>query len=124
MNTNAEIKLNRIEENLLSHWEYLLEFVGIDDDLTMDDLTDEDRARFRIEMDLFVDSILPTVPTKGWAFWTDCYSIYTTSEALANRLADIIDTFADAHTGYYDPEEDAKSNEIRPDTGYWYVDWD
>ena len=117
---NTEIKPNRIEENLINHWECLIEgYEG-------DPVDDEDRDRIHAEVELFLEHILPTEPTEGWAFWTgtDHYEFLTASEELADRLADIIDTFADAHTGYYDPEEDSKSNEIRPDTGYWYVDWD
>lgn len=114
--TAAEIKLNRIEENLLSHWDYLLGFCE-----DKEDLTDEDRARFKIEMELFTDSILPTEPTEGWAFWTDYNYIYTESETLAERLADVIDFFADAHTGRFDPEELLAQFDGKP---CFYVNWD
>lgn len=112
---NTEIKLNRIEENLIDHWECLIEgYEG-------DPVDDEDRDRIHVEVELFLGHILPTEPTEGWAFWTDWNYIYTDSEELADRLADIIDTFATAHTGYFNPSEMLNVFDGKP---CHYVNWD
>lgn len=116
--TSTEIKLNRIEENLLFHWECLIESNG------MEGLTDFERDEIHLEVQLFLEQILPGEPTPGWAFWSDGAEFLTKSEELADRLADIMDAFADGHTGYYDPEEDERENAVDNHTGYWYADWD
>lgn len=45
------------------------------------------------------------------------------SEELADFIADEIEMFfnVQCNTGYYDPEEDARNNEVDDRTGWWYV---
>lgn len=53
---------------------------------------------------------------------SDGEQLLTETEELANALADLIDLVDDCQTtGYYDPEEDAKSGEVDEYTGYYYV---
>ena len=45
------------------------------------------------------------------------------SEDLAELVADEIEEFfnVQCNTGYYDPEEDERNNEVDDRTGWWYV---
>ena len=60
--------------------------------------------------------------------WTDGSEILCKTEWLADTLADVIDHLAGetvTHTGYYDPEEDAKEqNGPFRTTGWYYIDFD
>lgn len=59
--------------------------------------------------------------------WTDGEEILCHTEAEAEAIADLLencDPEIMAHTGYYDPEEDKRNNEVNDHTGYWYVDID
>jgi hypothetical protein len=50
-------------------------------------------------------------------------TIMAEDEKSADTLADFLEKFGyDACTGYYDLEEDKRSNEIDECTGLWYVD--
>lgn len=50
-------------------------------------------------------------------------TIMAEDEKSANLLADFLEKFGyDPCTGYYDPEEDKRSNEVDQCTGLWYVD--
>jgi hypothetical protein len=49
------------------------------------------------------------------------------SEELADMIANIIEGISgehEAHTGYYDPDEDVLSGEVDEYTGWYYVDYD
>ena len=49
------------------------------------------------------------------------------SEELAEMIANIIEAISgehEAHTGYYDPEEDEKDNCVDDRTDWYYVDYD
>ena len=124
--TNTEIRLNPIEERLLDHWETLLETDKETQDVPLRDVWhDETANQIRIEVNLFLDQILPVdYPLCDWAFWTDGTEILTKSEELAARMERIVSFFADGHYHYYDPEEDKRNGETDNHTGYWYVDWD
>lgn len=118
-------KPSRIEENLLTHWETVIETDGEVRDVPLyDEWHDENMNNIRTEVYSFVECILPQTPSPEWAFWTDGIEILTKSEELAARLEKIVSFFADGHYHRYDPEEDAKLNETDDHTGYWYVDWD
>lgn len=62
--------------------------------------------------------------------WTqDGDEILCKTESAANAIADILTTLYKTQgdennviTGYYDPEEDEKNNEVDIRTGWWYVD--
>lgn len=66
----------------------------------------------------------------GWNsinVWYDGSEILCNSEELADMIADILDDISGeklSHTGYYDPEEDARDNCVDIHTGWFYVDWD
>lgn len=60
--------------------------------------------------------------------WSSGYEILCKTEAAADALADMFETLYAAqgedvliNTGYYDPEEDARNNELDSFTGWWYV---
>ena len=63
-------------------------------------------------------------------FWTNGNEILCPSETdceiVAEFLRDIFREFStiDVHTGYYDPDEDARSNEQDDNTGFYYIDFD
>lgn len=62
--------------------------------------------------------------------WTqDGDEILCKTESAANAIADMLTTLYKTQgdennviTGYYDPEEDEKNNEVDIRTGWWYVD--
>ena len=61
------------------------------------------------------------------SIWTDGEEILCPTEAQAEAIADLLedcDPEIVARTGYYDPEEDKRNNEVNDHTGYWYVDID
>ena len=59
-------------------------------------------------------------------FWTDGYEILCKTEKQATALADFLEDigFDYVNTGYYDPEEDKRNNEVDQFTGWWYVSID
>lgn len=52
--------------------------------------------------------------------------ILTDTEEQADKIADLLEAlgFDYANTGYYDPEEDERNNEVDDRTGKWYVSVD
>ena len=48
-------------------------------------------------------------------------------ESDCERFADALDKyvfgFAECHTGYYDPQDDMRSDEVDENTGWYYIDW-
>ena len=65
---------------------------------------------------------LPQKPTKNGKLWTDADEILG-GEAEINRMADILsEQGEDVCTGYYDPVEDKKNDEVDRYTGYWYLE--
>lgn len=64
-------------------------------------------------------------------FWSNGYEILCPSETdceiVASFLEDVFrewDVSVSVHTGYYDPDEDARSGEQDDNTGFWYIDID
>lgn len=59
-------------------------------------------------------------------YWTDGEEILCKSENAAEHLANFLEDigFDMVHTGYYDPEEDQKNNEVNDHTGWYYVSID
>lgn len=58
-------------------------------------------------------------------YWSNGDAFLCSCETEASILSDFISTFGVvAQTGYYDPEEDARSNEQDDCTGFWYVTWE
>lgn len=52
-------------------------------------------------------------------------TIYCKNELVIETIAEIFGVLGcDVHTGYYDPEEDARSGETDERTGCYYVDID
>lgn len=63
--------------------------------------------------------------------WSSGCEILCKTEDGADALADMFETLYAAqgeevlvNTGYYDPEEDARNNELDSFTGWWYVNID
>lgn len=59
--------------------------------------------------------------------WTDGTEILCAYEDMAEKIADILDAISgepEAHTGYYDPFEDARDGCVDDHTGFYYVDFD
>ena len=59
-------------------------------------------------------------------YWTDGEEILCKTAEAAEHLADFLEDigFDCVHTGYYDPEEDRRNNEIDDHTGWYYVNID
>ena len=58
-------------------------------------------------------------------FWTDAEKILCKDEAAINGIADLLDDVAGygvCCTGYYDPEEDKRSDCVDEYTGYYYLE--
>ena len=60
--------------------------------------------------------------------WTDEDEILVKTESAANVIADLIemlyradDESVEICTGYYDPEEDKRNDEVDEHTGWWYI---
>ena len=60
--------------------------------------------------------------------WTSGSEILCRTESASNTIADMFETLYKTqgdeilvNTGYYDPEEDKKNNEVDRYTGWWYV---
>lgn len=90
---------------------------------TMED--DMDRIE---KVNKIVDAImelLPKEPDPG-RFWCNGEEILTSTENEAECLADFFDQLygeGTVNTGYYDPEEDKRNNEVDKYTGYYYVNF-
>lgn len=63
--------------------------------------------------------------------WTDGNEILCKTESAADTIADMLETLyktqgeeITAITGYYDPKEDERNNEVDRYTGWWYVSID
>lgn len=57
--------------------------------------------------------------------WTDGSEFLVKDEESADCIADFLQAMGfDSHVGYYDPEDDERSNEVDDHTGYWYIDID
>ena len=75
-----------------------------------------------------VERIMSLLPQKNdYRIWSDGTEILCETEQQAEHIADFLDAMYGepiAHTGYYDPEEDERSNEVADNTGFYYVDFD
>ena len=63
--------------------------------------------------------------------WSNGCEILCKTESAADALADMLECLYKAqdeeiliNTGYYDPEEDKRNNEVDRNTGWWYVNID
>ena len=87
------------------------------------DGTDEFSQKFEKVWDIMAE--LPRTP--NGKMWCDGENILCRTEEQADAVADFLDSVIGdsvTHTGYYDPVEDERSNEVDDHTGYWYVDFD
>ena len=91
--------------------------------------------RFDFESHVFENvfgKILSALPERVWdedivTIWTDGTEILCKTEWLAETIADMIEQISgehEAHTGYYDPEEDKIDNCVDEKTGWYFVDYD
>lgn len=59
--------------------------------------------------------------------WTDGTEIMCAYESTAEFIANILEAISgekEAHTGYYDPFDDARDGCVDNHTGFYYVDYD
>ena len=78
-------------------------------------------------MECFLEAIPKSDEPIG-NIWTDKDEILVKTESAANVIADLIEMLYRADdegievcTGYYDPEEDKRNDEVDEHTGWWYV---
>jgi len=105
------------------------------------DCTDEDKRRdyeehvFANVFDCFLSKLPlnpPEIEIDGVSkvreeVWTDGTEILCADEATAERIANMLEAISgepEAHTGYYDPFEDAECGNVDNHTGFYYVDFD
>lgn len=89
-------------------------------------------------MSKVLDAILDMLPREPRSydtsddpgFWTDGSEILcpskTECEIVAEFLRDVLREIddVDVHTGWYDPDEDARSGEQDDHTGFYYISFD
>lgn len=69
-----------------------------------------------------VCKLLPNTP--DYRIWSDGEEILCETEQLAENIADFFDAlyaYPTVNTGYYDPAEDERNNEVDSHTGFYYV---
>lgn len=70
---------------------------------------------------------LPTEPRTcddNPGIWSNGCDIMCETESIANTIADFLESMGIsdvAMTGYFDPEEDERNDEVNECTGYYYV---
>lgn len=67
--------------------------------------------------------MIPEEPTGVREIWHDWNEILTKNEDAAEKIADLLEAmgFEEVNTGYYDPDEDERNDEVDDHTGYYYV---
>lgn len=70
-------------------------------------------------------AMLPTAPREDYLYWAtwDDTEILSADGAAIERLADLFDDLygeSTTVTGYYDPDDDRRNNEVNERTGYYY----
>lgn len=74
-----------------------------------------------------MENIFQLLPNRPSRIWSDGSEILCQTESMAEAIADLFDAMYGvpiAHTGYYDPDEDERNNEVTESTGFYYVDFD
>lgn len=68
-------------------------------------------------------SLIPDEPTGNFGIWQDGCEILSNKEKLVESIADLLEAmgFEEVNTGYYDPIEDFRNDEIDEKTGFYYV---
>lgn len=74
----------------------------------------------------FLQSLQCNTEYNRHGFWTDGEEILCRTETQVESVADFLEDmgFDYVQTGYYNPEEDKRNNEIDDHTGYWYISID
>ena len=70
-------------------------------------------------------TIMELLPHERTHIWSDGGEILCDTESRAEAIADLFDAvFGEQFvvTGYYDPAEDERNNEVTATTGFYYVD--
>lgn len=102
------------------------EEVLLEDAMTaMKHYTEIDREEKVISTMESILSLLPHEP--DYRIWSDNDEILCETENLAENIADLIDALygeQTVNTGFYDPEEDVRNNEVTETTGWYYVSID
>lgn len=77
------------------------------------------------EVQSALESMMKCLPkTNDYPIWSSGDEIFCEDEMTAEHIADLIDMMygeSVVNTGYYDPEEDERNNEVRDTTGFYYV---
>ena len=72
-----------------------------------------------------LESICKLLPhSPDYRIWSDGTEILCETEQLAESIADLFDAlyaYPTVNTGYYDPEEDERNDEVTDSTGFYYV---
>ena len=84
----------------------------------------DEAARFEMVSDTMerICALLPQ--TNDYRIWSDGEEILCETEQSAEHIADLLDAmYGDqtVNTGYYDPDEDRRNNEVDKRTGFYYV---
>lgn len=90
--------------------------------ISMNDIDDKDMWKKMVAY-----NVLARINGKNThGIWTDGEDFLCKTEQQADTIADFLEAvgFEYVRTGYYDPEEDKRNNEVDERTGYWYVSID
>lgn len=71
--------------------------------------------------------LLPKEPGRHESYWASGNEILADTQYEADTIADLFDQLygeGTVNTGYYDPEEDERMNEVDKYTGWYYVNFE
>ena len=95
------------------------------DKLARHDIPDEVWCDHLVAVDKALNAVFSVLPhTNDYPIWTDGEEILCENEDTAERIGDLIDMMCGeqtVNTGYYDPAEDERNNEVDSHTGFHYV---
>ena len=83
----------------------------------------DEAARFEMVSDT-MERICALLPRCEHFIWSDGAEILCETEQTAETIADLLDAMygeQTVNTGYYDPAEDERNNEVDFRTGFYYV---
>ena len=93
----------------------------------LSELAEKDEKEHDDKVEATLDSVWDLLPHEPSNLWTKSKGddeILCKDERTAEGIADLIDALyrgKTTNTGYYDPEEDERNNEVNERTGYYYV---
>ena len=124
--------MDGIEDNVYERYENDVEAIhGLRNALEVWECADDETLTPVRYVDRFdtVTSLLSSLfgflpDTNDHRIWTDGEEVLCETEQLAENIADFFDALygtQTVNTGYYDPEEDERNNEVDRHTGFYYV---